>query len=387
MNKNLLTSYLMPLAALVAALGVSTLHGQPIAAGATETSNLTIIDAKQEKLSYMLVSVEQDGVAALNSRSIIGFNIPASEDIETINRLTIQVKYYTYPWFDIFRVFPQKNDRTSIISATTLYTLAITNVIGPPLALPNIPVIGNPDMIDQRAVTYSKYDKDNVEKTKFYQKDWYVILPYNFSYEEIFISIDAYTTGGDHISDGTDDGGFYEDEFGKYIDFGTSSALIHFTSTSEVSRIVISNYGGIGTLYVKFGDYDYQKEVLTDLRGSYAFTGSMNFNLTINIPARYEAQVTTSVLPAFGNVRIYYDASTPAVSYNLIDEDGFPPDPVNDPVNPNWWDRLDPDGILKQILKTITDVVKIALWVGLALALYNWVLIPTIKLFERRKRR
>jgi hypothetical protein len=385
MPQNLRYVILTVLAACSLAAGVSPFKNYMIAASAETTSaNLTIIDAKQENLSYMLTTV--DGSAFdMNSRSIIGFDIPDSEQIVNIDRLGIQAKYYTYAWWDIFRTKPQNNEATATINSSETYDLVIQGLNALTLDV-DVPAIGIPSQLTNGTFTYSSYDRDNIQKTKFLAKDWYVILPFNYTYEEIFISIAAQREDGTDISDGTNDGDFFIDEDDvSYIEFDLSTPYIHFPLEASIQYIEISSFlnapGKIGGIKTLFGDYDYSLNRIENLQIQYFYSENIKNATLLTVPAFTEAYIE-SYNDASATVRIGYESLQPALSYNIRDEQGNLPDPVNEPIVPgifDWWDDV------REKIDEIIVWFIISIVVILASALIINVFIPIIRLFPRKK--
>lgn len=360
-----------------------------IAANAeTISANLTIIDTKQENLSYMLTTVEGSAFN-MNSRSIIGFDIPDSEQIATIDRLGIQVKYYTYAWWDIFRTKPQNNEATATINASDTYDLVIQGLNALTLDT-DVPAIGIPTDLTNGTFTYSSYDRDNVQKNKFLAKDWYVILPFNYTYEEIFISIAAQREDGTTISDGTNDGDFFiDDDAVAYIEFDLSTPYIHFPLEASIQYIEISAFSNapskIGGIKILFGDYDYSLNRIENIQTQYFYSENIKNATSLTVPAFSEAYIE-SYNDASATVRIGYESIQPALSYNIRDEEGNLPDPVNEPEVPglfDWWNKWLDD--LKQKIDEIIVWFIISIVVILASALIINVFIPIIRIFPRKK--
>lgn len=354
-----------------------------IEANAEVTNNLTIIDAKQENLSYMRTNVYPNAFGS--ARSVIGFDIPASEEVETINRLTIQVKYYTYPWWDVFHISPISNQKSSIISSANLYDLSATYTLGAIYNIPNIPAIGIPSDIPYEAITSFTGISSTPYQT-FLAKNWYVILPYDYTYEEIFISIDAYTVSGGHISDGTNDGDPWEDGDGNYFfEFNLTSPYIYFTSDTEIISIEAKQFSNApsisGAVKLQFGNYDFEKQKIDPIISTCLLTENGVIPWDIDVPAASEGYLS-SVLGGAAIIRITYQATSPIVSYNLRDVDGNLPEPVNDPtptsIFDEWWAKIQ-----EQINEIILFFSIIGGTILIALLL-NFLVFPLIQLFRRQ---
>lgn len=372
-NKNLLLLSLLTVLAATPAAGTFPLQAK---AEENQLNNLTIIDSNQKDFAYIKsdVTFHLLPLNTYQNRSIIAFDIKNPTSIQKINRLTLRVKYKEYKWWDIFKLNSINREENDIISSDETVTLRhnfANSYVSQFWGYKQVNRIGKvTDVYEDTDIgTYLSGTAD--QRLKFKNKEFYVVMNWDHTYEEVYISIDAELVGGGHISDGTNDGDYYKDENDvKYFDFDFSSPYAYFPVKTSIKYIEISNFSNApllaGGINIYFGTYSFEKNKLIDETNQYFFSanGKTTYNFSVE---EFTLAFIDSHLSAAANVRIGYEASSPIISYNFRDENGNLPPPVNDPEELAFWDR-----IWQQFLtanKTLVNFFKVILFILLGLAL------------------
>jgi len=377
--KTLLKKATLPVIALVAVIGGFSISAKPFVK-ADATSNEWVVATS----TYVPIHASVLGEYGY-SRTVIGFSTVTQ--MASFDRIKVTVSWHTYKngWDQFWKINPIENiqDFNILGTDTTVFEDKSRDVI---TTLPSIGTTASYEAANARYFM-NPYQILNDTYSDFLQRTYYVVIPVAYSYYHIFISGAGQTIEGQYINDGTNEGGFYEDSLGYYIDFDTSNPYIHFSDTTIINYIKVSNYGGVGTLKVQFGDYDYDENVLSLITGTFSFTGSQHVNVTnLTVNPRTEAYLS-SVGIAYGNVRIGYSSETPAVIYNFRDPEGNLPDPIIVEAEDNFlsWIKDLIEQMFGDLFREVMVTLRIIGFIAIGTVVVFMIIIPILKSYRQRK--
>lgn len=331
-------------------------------------SPYVILDTDEALLSYDSVcgAPYVEGVSVptsgIGEYKIIGFN--TDPDFVTISSLTVRVQYYvpsgflnlgktlltktfTYNATKKFMVYGQDNLNNhsfwSPLDAIGQVSDLIEFETGNGNILPTYYLLG---------LGYFQPSKQvSVEDSVIGDDEWYIVLPFMDEFKTTYISIAGSTFVGDIVSDGTNGGIPFSDEYGDFIGFeaGVTPRSCTFNSEASVSMIVVESFvpGTDGRVYIDFGDYDFENEYFKTVDFRFDYGESIDVDLTVVVPYDHQAIVTFSE-GSSGIVKIYYEAEVPATHNNIVDLNGHERPSTISPHNTSNDDG--DDGLLWLIL-------------------------------------
>lgn len=377
--KNLLKKLILPVITLAVVIGGFSISAKPLVkADATSEEWVTATE------TYVPIHASVEGVRGY-SRTIIGFSTVT--EMASFDRVKVTVSWYTYKngWDEFWKINKIENVKDFTIRPvdTTVFEDKARDVIA---TLPNVGTTASYEAANGRFFM-NPYQILNNTYDQFLAHQFYVVIPVAYSYNHIFISGAGQTVQGQYINDGTNEGGFYEDTLGYYIDFSSTNPYIHFSDTTVINYIKISNYFGYGTLRLQFGDYNYDKNIISLITSTFSFTGNQHVNVTnLTVNPRTEAYLS-AVGVAYGNVRIGYSSQTPAVIYNFRDPEGNLPDPiiVEDTDNFLSWIKDLIEQMFGDLFREVMITLRIIGFIAIGAVVIFMIIIPIIKNYRQRK--